>query len=184
MLLRRWAAFAVVLTLTLVATTAAQLAASSWAPNGLGMSGPAVGNGEKSARPIGPSLNTEATSISVPGWREPTIVRGSEVELDPKALVVGIRMNGQARAYMVPTARANEDILIRDTVGDQEISVGFSGHGDQVVVLKWLPDGRRTRYPFHVVSWRKWLTNHPGTDVAVAAPSVAGIARPNTAPSV
>lgn len=185
----RWAACAGILTLALVATTVAQQATSGWAAGGLELGGLGIGilagkPGTKSARPTGQSLNTHVASVSTPGWLEPTVVHGSKANLDPKAVVVGVRMNGKARAYTLPVGAAGQDVLIRDTLGGQEISIGFSGHGDQVVVLKWLPDGRRTRYPFQVVSWQKWLTDHPRTEVAVAAPSVAGMARPDMAPSV
>lgn len=118
------------------------------------------------------SLRSASASIELAGWTDPGVVEGTQAGLQPGDIVIGVRLGEQSRAYFVPAWEPGEmgrDFIIRDVVGDQQVTIALSGRDDQIVVWRHEEDGKRTRHPYRIVPWYTWLKEHPRTDVAGAA---------------
>lgn len=77
----------------------------------------------------------EAAGDYTPGWEAelaglPTVVDTGGTGLPPRALIVGLEVNGHARAY--PIERLRDEVVVLDEIGD-------------VGVLLWMPDADSLR---------------------------------------
>ena len=115
------------------------------------------------------SVVSETATIGLQGWTDPRVVAGDQADLDPQAMVIGLRCGDHSRAYFVPAwdrGDGGEGFLIRDMLGDQQITIALSGRDDQVVVWRQVGGGKPQPHPYRLVSWYTWLQEHPQTDLA------------------
>jgi hypothetical protein len=115
------------------------------------------------------SIESRSASMELVGWTDPGVVAGSRAGLQPKDMVIGVTCGKHSRAYFVPAWDAGApggDFIIRDMVGDQQITIALSGRDDQIVVWRHVEGGKRVRHPYRIAPWYTWLREHPRTDVA------------------
>ena len=81
-------------------------------------------------------------------------------DLSPKTRILGVRVNGQARAYPV-TALQEAGGTVVDQFGDQKVVIDIDGNGEIISVR----DGRdRPLVPVYVY-WFAWQAFYPDTTV-------------------
>ena len=134
-----------------------------------------------------------ATPFYMPAVESPTVREVTEATLTPDARVLGVVVNGQARAYSIDRLSQMSDHVICDEVGDSRIAVTYCDRTDcarvlqlqegDVVTVGGFKDGQMqlvhqeksygqqsTDIPLSdlectTVTWAEWLNTHADSTV-------------------
>ena len=82
-----------------------------------------------------------------------------------KTRVIGVKLNGVARAYVIDKLIENGQTTVRDTMGGQAIELSVDGETGTVKVIN-VPEDAQVVHTF----WFAWASFHPETEIYEAAP--------------
>lgn len=97
--------------------------------------------------------------LRITHWATMSGLSAPDPRLDPHQIVIGVVLNGSAKAYPLEVLRANPNTV--DQLAGETIQLVYDAAGDQVAVMTL--EGKRLHYERQW--WAGWCEFHPRSDL-------------------